>query len=443
MSSLFRPSGEGSPLADRARPKEWEDLVGLEAVVGPETPAGRQLAADALTSTILWGPPGSGKTTLARIISTHTGRPFLGLSAVLATLKEVREVMERARGSWRAGGVPTILFMDEIHRFNKAQQDAFLPYLEEGSVVLLGTTTENPSFHLTPALLSRCRVLVLPPLKEESVLKLLERAAQSDPVLREQSRKVPKEVLLEVARMASGDARFALNALEALSLRYPPQNELTPKLAREWLSSGRVVYDWGGEEHYNLISAYHKSIRNSDPDAALYWLFRMLEGGEDALYVARRLVRAASEDVGNADPQALRRALDAKEAIDFLGMPEGALALAQATVYLAAAPKSNRVYLAQKAVEADLKEGRRYSVPLAIRNAVTRLMKEQGYGEGYRYAHDEQEGISDLQCLPTELAGRVYYEPKDSGFEARIKEWLALWKERRSRAGGAARKEKR
>ena len=443
MSSLFRHSEEGSPLAERARPKEWEDLVGLDSVVGPETPAGRQLAADALTSTILWGPPGSGKTTLAKIVATHTGRPFTGLSAVLSTLKEVREVMEKARRRWRSDGVPTILFMDEIHRFNKAQQDAFLPYLEEGSVVLLGTTTENPSFHLTPALLSRCRVLVLSPLQEESILKLLQRAAASDPLLKERGREIPAQVLAEVARLASGDARFALNALEALALRYPPESELTPKLAREWLSSGRVVYDWGGEEHYNLISAYHKSIRNSDPDAALYWLFRMLEGGEDALYIARRLVRAASEDVGNADPQALRRALDAKEAIDFLGMPEGALALAQATVYLASAPKSNRVYLAQHAVERDLRDGHRYPVPLSIRNAPTRLMKEQGYGEGYRYAHDEEEGVSDLQCLPAELAGRVYYEPKDSGFEARIKEWLALWKERRARAARAARKEKR
>ena len=548
MSTLFGPPAGCAPLADRLRPRRWEDLIGLEGAAGAGTPLGRQLLADALTSTILWGPPGSGKTTVARLIASHTERPFVGLSAVLSTLKEVREVMERARTAWRGEGRPTVLFMDEIHRFNKAQQDAFLPYLEEGSVILLGTTTENPSFHLTPALLSRCRTLVLSPLEEESVLRLLERAAASDLLLKEKGRKIPPAVLLEVARMASGDARFALNALEALALRYPPENELTPKLAREGLSSGRGVYDWGGEEHYNLISAYHKSIRNSDPDAALYWLFRMLEGGEDALYVARRLVRAASEDVGNADPQALRRALDAKEAIDFLGMPEGALALAQATVYLAAAPKSNRVYLAQHAVERDLREGRRYPVPLAIRNsdpdaalywlfrmleggedalyvarrlvraasedvgnadpqalrraldakdaidflgmpegalalaqatvylaaapksnrvylaqhaverdlregrrypvplairnAATKLMKEQGYGEGYRYAHDEEEGVSDLQCLPSELAGRVYYEPKDSGFEARIKEWLGLWKERRARAARAARKEK-
>jgi len=435
MTSLFHaPDGGHRPLAERVRPSEWEDLVGLEGVIGPDTPTGSQIAADVLTSILLWGPPGSGKTTIARIVQSHTGRPFTGLSAVLSSLKEVREVMERARSRWRADGVPSILFMDEIHRFNKAQQDAFLPYLEEGSVVLLGTTTENPSFHLTPALLSRCRTLILPPLQEEQIGRLLRRAREVDPLLKEKGRPVSDDVLDELARMAAGDARFALNALEALALQYPKEADLSPAEARTWLASGRVVYDWGGEEHYNLISAYHKSIRNSDPDAALYWLFRMLEGGEDPLYVARRLVRAASEDVGNADPQALRRALDAKDAIDFLGMPEGALAIAQATLYLVAAPKSNRVYLAQQAVEEDLRSGHRYPVPLAVRNAPTRLMKEAGYGSGYRYAHEEEEGISDLECLPERLLGRVYYEPKETGFEARIAEWLRLWKERRGRA---------
>jgi putative ATPase len=439
MPSLFQAPGDASPLAERVRPRRWEDLEGLEPVVGPETPIGRQLKADTLASTLLWGPPGSGKTTFAKLVKSHTGRPFVGLSAVMATLKEVREAMERARSGWRSDGVPTILFMDEIHRFNKAQQDAFLPYLEEGSVILIGTTTENPSFHLTPALLSRCRVAVFKPLDEEGILRILGRALKEDALVSAQGRPVPEEVLRDLARMASGDARFALNALEALALHFPAEQDLTPGAAREWLASGRVVYDWGGEEHYNVISAYHKSIRNSDPDAALYWLFRMLEGGEDALYIARRLVRAASEDVGNADPQALRRALDAKDAIDFLGMPEGALALAQATVYIAAAPKSNRVYLAQKAVEGDLRKGHRYPVPLALRNAVTGLMEGQGYGEGYRYAHDEEEGISDMACLPAQLEGRVYYTPKESGFEARIREWIAIWKERRTRA---ARREK-
>jgi putative ATPase len=390
---------------------------------------------------LLWGPPGSGKTTLARIVQAKTGRPFKGLSAVLSSLKEVREVMERARERWRSDGIPTILFMDEIHRFNKAQQDAFLPYLEEGSVVLLGTTTENPSFHLTSALLSRCRVLMLAPLEQAHIEVILKRALAVDDLLREKGRPIDAPVLTEIAGMAAGDARFALNALEAVSLQFPPDAELTPAEARRWLTSGRVVYDWGGEEHYNLISAYHKSIRNSDPDAALYWLFRMLEGGEEPLYVARRLVRAASEDVGNADPQALRRALDAKEAVDFLGMPEGALALAQATVYMAAAPKSNRVYLAQQAVEADLRKGHRYPVPMAIRNAPTRLMKEHGFGEGYRYAHDEEAGVSDLRCLPEQLAGRVYYQPKDTGFEARIKQWLELWSARRERAARTSNKE--
>lgn len=436
MSSLFRAPDGASPLAERARPKEWEDLEGLGPVIGAQTPIGRQLAAGTLTSTLLWGPPGSGKTTFARLVQSHTERPFVGLSAVMATLKDVREVMERARAHWRGDGVPTILFMDEIHRFNKAQQDAFLPYLEEGSVILLGTTTENPSFHLTPALLSRCRVAAFQPIDEGGILRIVTRAAEKDATLQEAGRAVPEPVLVEVARLAAGDARFALNALEALSLHFPAGETLTPDVAREWLASGRVVYDWGGEEHYNLISAYHKSIRNSEPDAALYWLFRMLEGGEDGLYIARRLVRAASEDIGNADPQSLRRALDAKEAIDFLGMPEGALALAQATTYLAVAPKSNRVYMAQKAVEGDLQKGHRYGVPVALRNAVTGLMKAQGYGEGYRYAHDEAEGVSDLACMPPQLAGRVYYTPKDSGFETRIREWMTLWRERRKRAAG-------
>jgi putative ATPase len=434
MTSLFRSEGEAPPLAERARPKRWEELVGLEAVVGPETPTGRALASDSLASTILWGPPGSGKTTLARIIERHSRRPFVGLSAVLSTLKEVREVMERARTRWRGEGTPTILFMDEIHRFNKAQQDAFLPYLEEGSVVLLGTTTENPSFHLTPALLSRCRVVTLAPLSEEHILAVLERVQKEDAILVERGRTVPEKVLQELARMAAGDARFALNALEALALQYPADSPMEPGEARAWLTSGRVLYDWGGEEHYNLISAYHKSIRNSDPDAALYWLFRMLEGGEEPLYLARRLVRAASEDVGTADPQALRRALDAKEAIDFLGMPEGALALAQATIYVAAAPKSNRVYLAQQAVAADLRKGHRYPVPMALRNAPTPLMEEAGYGQGYRYAHVEPEGIADLQCLPPQLARRRYYVPGEAGFEARIRQWMETWQERRKRA---------
>lgn len=442
MTSLFRPPADSAPLAERIRPRRLQDLVGLEKVLGSETPTGQALAEDALASTILWGPPGSGKTTFARIVQKTTGRPFVGLSAVMATLKEVREVMERARVRWRGDGVSTILFMDEVHRFNKAQQDAFLPFLEEGSVALIGTTTENPSFHLTPALLSRCRVLAFQPLGEEDIARILARALREDPVLLEKARPVPAEVLSEVSRLAAGDARFALNALEALVLQYPPGAGLNPTEVRKWLTSGRVVYDWGGEEHYNLISAYHKSLRNSDVSASLYWLFRMLEGGEEPLYVARRLVRAASEDVGLADPQALRRALDAKEAVDFLGMPEGALALAQATVYIAAAPKSNRVYLAQQAVQQDLAEGHRYGVPIAIRNPVTRVMAEAGYGEGYRYAHDEAEGVADLECLPRALKGRVYYDPKDEGFEARIRQWLSYWEQQRRKASKKVKSEK-
>ncbi len=434
MSTLFGPPAGCAPLADRLRPRRWEDLIGLEGAAGAGTPLGRQLRDDTLVSSILWGPPGCGKTTLARLVQHHTARPFSGLSAVLSTVKEVREVMERARGRWRGDGTQTILFVDEIHRFNKAQQDAFLPYVEEGSVVLLGTTTENPSFHLTPALLSRCRVVVLPPLGEPEVLQILTRARERDAVLQDHPRELPGEVLRELARLAAGDARFALNALEALVLQYPRDRGMSAPEVRSWLSSGRVVYDWGGEEHYNLISALHKSIRNSDPDAALYWLFRMLEGGEDPLFIARRVVRAASEDVGNADPAALRLALDAKEAVDFLGMPEGDLALAQAVAYLAAAPKSNRVYEAAGTVKADLAAGHRYGVPLHLRNAPTRLMKEAGYGEEYRYAHDEPEGVAAMECLPVELRGKRYYKPKEAGFERRLKEWLGMWEERRARA---------
>jgi len=434
MSSLFGPPGGPAPLADRLRPRRWEDLLGLEGCAGPETPLGRQLRDDALCPTILWGPPGSGKTTLARLVQHHTRRPYTALSAVLATLKEVREVMERARGRWRNDSSSTILFIDEIHRFNKAQQDAFLPYVEEGSVILLGTTTENPSFHLTPALLSRCRVVILPPLGEPEILAILQRG-MGDPALAARGRAVPEAVLEELARLATGDARFALNALEALVLQYPEDKPLEPGPVRAWLSGGRVVYDWGGEEHYNLISALHKSIRNSDPDAALYWLFRMLEGGEDPLFIARRVVRAASEDIGNAEPGALRLALDAKETVDFLGMPEAELALAQAVAYLAAAPKSNRIYTAAGAVKRDLKAGHRYPVPLHLRNAPTGLMEEAGYGDGYRYAHDEPGGVAAMECLPARLRGRRYYVPKEAGVERRLKEWLERWAELRRQAG--------
>lgn len=427
MSSLFREEGAAGPLADRVRPGRWEELVGLDGAVGPQTPTGRQIRTDSLVSTILWGPPGSGKTTLARLVEKTTRRPFVAISAVLSALKEVRAVMGEARKTWTDENRPTILFMDEIHRFNRAQQDAFLPFLEEGSVVLLGTTTVNPSFHLTSALLSRCSVLTLPPLGEEELLLILKRALKDDAVMAGSGRSIPEEVLRSICRLAAGDARFALNSLEALILQYPEDRPFEVKSAGKWLTGGRVRYDRGGEDHYNFISAYHKSIRNSDPHAALYWMYRMLEGGEDPLYVARRLVRAASEDVGNAEPNALRRALDAKEAIEFLGMPEGALALAQATLYLSVAPKSNSVYMAEKAVYHDLGEGKRYRVPMALRNAPTGLMREAGYGEGYVYAHDEAEGVADLRCLPRELEKRRYYNPGDSGFEKRISEWMQRW----------------
>ncbi len=421
-----------APLAERVRPFNLDELVGLQSVVGEDTPFGAQIKTDTLKSTILWGGAGSGKTTIARIISGKTSLPFESLSAVLSSIKEVKELMESSREIWQKEKRSTILFIDEIHRYNRAQQDAFLPYLEEGSVILLGTTTENPSFHLTEALLSRCQVVVLPPLSKQAIFTILQNAIQKDKKIKEiAEKKVTDEILMTFAELSSSDARFALNSLEAFVLYYPENGSKDSNSIFKWLSKSKVVYDKSGEEHYNLISALHKSIRNSDPDASLYYLYRMLEGGEDPLYIARRLVRVAIEDVGNADPSAIRVALSAKEAVDFLGMPECDLALAQAVVYLCASPKSNTLYMAASAVKEDLRKGKRYPVPLHLRNAPTSLMDELGYGKGYIYAHDEEKGVADMECLPPELKGRKYYHPKETGYEKKIKEWLEMWEKRK------------
>ncbi len=432
MTELFSGSKGPVPLSERVRPFNLNELIGLNEVIGENTPFGAQIISDSLTSSILWGPAGSGKTTIAKIISKRTRNFFSSISAVLSSIKEVKEVMIRAKRRWQEEGRSTLLFIDEIHRYNRAQQDAFLPYLEEGSVILLGTTTENPSFHLTEALLSRCQVIVIPLLSKESIVKILENAIKNDRKIKEKAETKIKAGLLETfADISAGDARFALNALESFVLHYPEGMGIDPPSIVKWLSKSKIVYDRSGEEHYNLISALHKSIRNSDPDAALYYLYRMLEGGEDPLYIARRLVRVAIEDIGNADPVALRLALSAKDAVDFLGMPECDLALAQTVVYLCASPKSNSLYVAASEVKKDLKEGKRYPVPLHLRNAPTKLMEEAGYGEGYIYAHSEEQGIAKMECLPLQLKNRKYYHPKETGYEKKIKEWLDLWKKRK------------
>lgn len=432
MTELFGKSKGPAPLSERVRPFNFEDLIGLEGVTGENTPFGSQIRSDSLISSILWGPAGSGKTTIARIIARKTKNHFSSISAVLSSIKEVKEVMGRAKKEWEEEGKSTLLFIDEIHRYNRAQQDAFLPYLEEGSVILLGTTTENPSFHLTEALLSRCQVVVIPPLSKESIKKILTNALEKDEKIKEAAEeKVENDLLETFADISSGDARFALNALESYIFHYPKNRGKDSESVVKWLSKSKIVYDRSGEEHYNLISAMHKSIRNSDPDAALYYLYRMLEGGEDPLYIARRLVRVATEDIGNADPVALRIALSAKEVVDFLGMPECDLALAQAVVYLCACPKSNSLYTAASEIKSDLKKGKRYPVPLHLRNAPTKLMEDLGYGRDYIYAHDEEKGIAKMECLPKELKGRKYYHPKETGYEKKIKEWLEMWQKRK------------
>jgi putative ATPase len=365
---------------------------------------------------ILWGPPGVGKTTLAQIIARITKSTFVPFSAVLAGIKEIKDIMASAERARRTGR-RTIVFVDEIHRFNKAQQDAFLPHVEHGNITLIGATTENPSFEVISALLSRTRVFVLKALTDEDVMTLLRRS-----VARERFN-IDEESMRAIAALANGDARTALNILDLAVQGTTPGQPIT-KATIEQASQKTLLYDKTGEEHYNIISALHKSLRNSDADAALYWLARMLEAGEDPLYIARRLVRFASEDVGLADPRALRIALDAKDAFDFIGLPEGKLALAQCVIYLAAAPKSNSVYTAYGAVVADVENTRNDPVPLHIRNAPTRLMKDLGYGKGYQYAHSLEDKVADMDCLPESLKGRQYFHAQEIGEEAKIKQWL-------------------
>jgi putative ATPase len=404
------------------RPRSLDEFVGQEALIGPGRPLRVAIEQDRLQSIILWGPPGTGKTTLARLIARLTRAHFISFSAVLSGIKEIRTVMAEAEEARRRRGRRTILFIDEIHRFNKAQQDAFLPRVEAGDIVLIGATTENPSFEVNSALLSRSKVYVLQALGADAIVTILRRTlADAERGLAATGVTADDEALQAVARYANGDARVALNLLDMAAAAAGPSGRIDPALVADLAQNRSLLYDKTGEEHYNLISALHKSMRNSDPDASVYWLARMLEAGEDPLYVARRLVRFASEDIGNADPRALSVAVAAKEAVHFIGMPEGNTALAQAAIYLATAPKSNAVYKAYlEAADAAAREVAE-PVPLHLRNAPTRLMKELDYGKGYRYAHDEPGGVADMQCLPPAHRGRRFYRPTDRGYEGKLK----------------------
>jgi putative ATPase len=411
-------SGKGArPLADRLRPRILDEFVGQEQILAPGKPLRLQIERDDPGSIIFWGPPGVGKTTLAKIIANVTKAEFIEFSAVLSGIKEIKQVMADAEKA-RQYGTRTILFIDEIHRFNRAQQDAFLHHVEHGNIRLIGATTENPSFEINGALLSRCRVYILQPLTEEQIVLLLRRALQdTERGLGKLGLKAADDVLKLIASYSSGDARSAYNVLEIAAATAGEGGELTEEILKDTLQKRVLLYDKSGEEHYNLISALHKSVRNSDADASLYWLGRMLESGEDPLYIARRVVRMASEDIGLAAPEALHICLSAKDAIDFLGMPEAALALAQAVVYLALAPKSNALYTAYSAVLEDVEKTAAEPVPLHIRNAVTKLMKQVGYGKGYQYAHDLEDKVADMECMPDNLRGREYYHPTAEGKE--------------------------
>jgi len=422
------------------RPRALDEFVGQELLVGPGKPLRTLIERYDPGSLIFWGPPGTGKTTLAKIIARMTKADFIEFSAVLSGIKEIKQVMADAERA-KQYGTRTIVFIDEIHRFNKAQQDAFLPHVEKGNIRLIGATTENPSFEINSALLSRTRVYVLKPLAEEQIVLLLQKAlAEEERGLGSLKLQVSEEVLKKIASYSSGDARSAYNVLEVAATLAKQVSgketgaEVTDEIVHDALQKRILLYDKAGEEHYNLISALHKSVRNSDPDAALYWLARMLEAGEDPLYIARRVVRMSVEDIGLADPDALSLCMAARDAVDFIGMPEGNLALAQAVVYLSIAPKSNALYTAYGDVQQDVQWTAAEPVPLHLRNAPTPMMKGMGYGRGYQYAHEVEGKVADMQCLPDNLRGQTYYHPTNEGMEARIRERMEEFRKIRTRS---------
>ncbi|MCI8565578.1 MAG: replication-associated recombination protein A [Lachnospiraceae bacterium] len=425
--SLFDDRAAMNPLASRLRPESLKEFAGQEHLLGEGKVLRRLIDSDQIPSMIFWGPPGVGKTTLASIIASRTHAEFVNFSAVTSGIREIKEVMARAENSRRMG-IKTLLFVDEIHRFNKAQQDAFLPYVEKGSIILIGATTENPSFEINAALLSRCKVFVLKALTTENVKELLLQALRSPKGFGYLEVSIEESLLTAIAIFANGDARTALNTLEMAitngQLDKTGRTTVTREIVDQCIGGKALLYDKNGEEHYNLISALHKSMRNSDPDAAVYWLARMLEAGEDPLYVARRLIRFASEDVGMADSQALTVAVNAYQASHFIGMPECSVHLTHAAVYLSMAPKSNSLYMAYEQAKLDAKRQLAEPVPLQLRNAPTALMKELHYGEQYEYAHDTEEKLTHMQCLPESMRGRRYYHPGKAGAEAEIAESL-------------------
>lgn len=439
QSSLFE--SENIPLASRMRPKSLEEFVGQKQLVGEGKILRKLIEHDQIPSMIFWGPPGVGKTTLAQIIASQTKSEFINFSAVTSGIKEIKNVMEQAELS-RLAGNRTILFVDEIHRFNKAQQDAFLPYVERGSIILIGATTENPSFEINSALLSRCKVFVLQALKVEDIVILLKRTLKDDRGFGKRKIEIEESLLHSIAVYSNGDARTALNMLEMIVLNSDEVGDkivVTEQVVKQCLNKKSLIYDKDGEEHYNLISALHKSMRNSDPQAAIYWLSRMLEGGEDPLYIARRLIRFSSEDIGLADPSALTLAVSCYQACHFIGMPECSVNLTEVVTYLSVAPKSNALYVAYETAKKDAIEQIAEPVPLHLRNAPTKLMKELHYGEGYQYAHDTKEKVTTMTCLPESLQNKVYYRPTLQGKEGRIKERLEKienWKKNHMKDNG-------